>query len=58
MNLDHVIASVFMVAGLIGALLWLTGWVDEDEGDDRSSNVDEHGIDRTPGQEPREVGLP
>lgn len=28
-----------------------------DDEDDRS-NVDEHGIDRTPGQEPREVGLP
>lgn len=28
-----------------------------DDEDDRS-NVDEHGWDRTPGEEPREVGLP
>lgn len=52
MSVDHIIATVYVVLAIIGALLWLTGWVDDDE------NVDEDGWDRTPGQEPREVGLP
>ena len=57
MTPDHIGATLLMVASLAGLILWILGYVDEDD-DENDGTVDEDGWDRTPGQEPQEVGLP
>ena len=58
MTPDHIGATLLMVASLAGLILWILGYVDEDDDENDTDNIDEDGWDRTPGQEPKWVGLP